>query len=97
MHHCVCLHLQEREVPLQKGVGLSWVKETYMPAPADAPVVAWRQWLQDFGGSVPTCSPEDQALMPGPITKRQALDRYSQHTVNCKDCREVRVLSLSTT
>ncbi len=38
---------------------------------------------------VPTCTPEDEKLLGPLLTKRQALDRYAQHTLLCKHCREV--------
>jgi hypothetical protein len=46
--------------------------------------------LQEFGGNVPTCSPSDEARMQPLMTKREVLDRYSQHTVHCKHCKQVR-------
>jgi len=79
------LHVAEREL-LSKGN--NWSKEYYMPATADSSVVAWRRWLRDYGGDVPTCTEADTAAMPPLMSREQVLDRYSQHTAHCKDCKQ---------
>lgn len=58
-----------------------------MPASADTPVVALRQWLARHGGQVPTCGAGD--ALPPALSKREAMDRYTQHTKHCKHCSEV--------
>ncbi|GLC69204.1 hypothetical protein PLESTF_000801700 [Pleodorina starrii] len=78
------LHVQERLLA-QEHRG-DWQASYYMPAPADGSVVAFRRWFDKFGGAVPTCEPGTP--LPPLITKRQLLDRYEQHTVNCRHCQK---------
>ena len=59
-----------------------------MPAPADGSVVATRRWFDEHGGAVPTCEPGVQ--LPPQMSKEAVLERYHQHTKNCKDCSQVR-------
>ncbi|KXZ51963.1 hypothetical protein GPECTOR_11g86 [Gonium pectorale] len=75
------LHIQER---LLRAQGDDWQRGYYMPAPADSSVVAMRRWLDEFGGAVPTCEPG--APLPPAMSKREVLDRYSQHTKDCRHC-----------
>ncbi|KAG2490580.1 hypothetical protein HYH03_010974 [Edaphochlamys debaryana] len=79
------LHVQER---LLLETGNDWKGGFYMPAPADGSVVAMRRWFDEFGGAqqgaVPTCEPGTP--MPAQMTKRQTIDRYSQHTAHCRHC-----------
>ncbi|KAG2490582.1 hypothetical protein HYH03_010976 [Edaphochlamys debaryana] len=77
------LHVQERAL---LSHGNDWHRHYYMPAPADRSVIAARRWLEEFGGAVPTCEPGTP--MPAQMTKRQTIDRYSQHTAHCRHCSE---------
>ncbi|GFR42568.1 hypothetical protein Agub_g3466, partial [Astrephomene gubernaculifera] len=77
------LHVQERLLLQEKG---NWKDSFYMPAPADSSVIAMRRWLDEFGGRVPTCEPDTP--MPPQMSKRQVLDRYSQHTQHCSHCKK---------
>lgn len=52
------------------------------PHPHPSPLCCGRG--QEFGGAVPTCEPG--VVMPAAVTKREALDRWSQHTSSCKYC-----------
>ncbi|PNH10690.1 Pheophorbide a oxygenase, chloroplastic [Tetrabaena socialis] len=70
------IHGYERALLAQKN---DWRAAYFMPAQAD-------RWLDDRGGAVPTCEPG--APMPLQMTKRQVLDRYSQHTQHCKHCQQ---------
>jgi len=81
------LHVAERLTPTSKGIGVDVTKQHFMPAAVDRPVVALRQWLQRWAGTaVPTCEPD--AVMPQQMRKEEVLDRFHQHTVNCKHCTE---------
>ncbi len=44
------------------------------------------RWLDQYGYP-PTCEP---GTMPPELTKREALDRFSQHTQHCNTCKRVR-------
>ncbi|GAX76051.1 hypothetical protein CEUSTIGMA_g3494.t1 [Chlamydomonas eustigma] len=77
------LHLEERKLLAR---GNNWSREYFMPANADTGVIAWRRWLRDFGGEVPTLRATD--VMPDAMPREQVLDRYHQHTKNCKDCQQ---------
>ncbi|EFJ52402.1 hypothetical protein VOLCADRAFT_103059 [Volvox carteri f. nagariensis] len=78
------LHLQERA--LHEEHNSDWQKNFFMPAAADASTIAIRTWFNTFGGAVPTCEP-GTPVAPR-LTKREALDRYSQHTVHCRHCQK---------
>ncbi|KAF6256401.1 hypothetical protein COO60DRAFT_1640750 [Scenedesmus sp. NREL 46B-D3] len=85
------LHVQERQL-LAEGV-TSWQKNYFMPAPvtqvgpAAARVAAWRSWLTKFGADMPLLPKELQDLPPL-MSRRQSLDRLSQHTQHCPDCQQ---------
>ncbi|GLI63951.1 hypothetical protein VaNZ11_007117, partial [Volvox africanus] len=78
------LHLQERA--LHEEHGGNWKQSFYMPSAADDSVSAIRRWFDKYGDTVPTC--ESGTLMPPPLTKREALNRHSQHTVHCRHCKQ---------
>ncbi|PNH01637.1 Protochlorophyllide-dependent translocon component 52, chloroplastic [Tetrabaena socialis] len=77
------IHLTERLLLEQNN---AWRTSYFMPAAADASVVATRRWLDEFGGAVPTCEP--CTPMPPQMSKADALDRYSQHTAGCRHCKK---------
>ena len=55
--------------------------------------MAWRKWLAEKGGSGPNYegggSAESYRASSGRLDRRLLLDRYTQHTVNCKACSQV--------
>ena len=59
-------------------------------------VMAWRKWLAEKGGSGPDYDNSEQGeayrANSGRLHRRALLDRYSQHTVNCKACSQVSFL-----
>ncbi|GAB4823562.1 hypothetical protein N2152v2_010608 [Parachlorella kessleri] len=79
--------------------GASWREVFYVPTPADTLVAAVRKWLDEKGGGGPFGSLRHKgspaalaasaALLaqPSSESRRQMLDRYSQHTVHCASCR----------
>ena len=61
--------------------------------------MAWRKWLAEKGGSGPDyeggqCT-ESYRADSGRLDRRALLDRYTQHTVKCKACSQVRLLTTS--
>ncbi|GAB4823576.1 hypothetical protein N2152v2_010622 [Parachlorella kessleri] len=76
--------------------GATWRDLYYMPTSADTLVAALRQWLDDKAGGGPFGSLRDghspaalaaSAALLAPPSRREALDRYNQHTVHCAACR----------
>lgn len=59
-------------------------------------VMAWRKWLAEKGGSGPGYDNGEQGeayrANSGRLHRRALLDRYSQHTVNCKACSQASFL-----
>ncbi len=62
-------------------------------------VVLLRRWLDEYAGGGPTYSPfhalkgQPAPAPPAagrPLSRRQILDRYEQHTRHCPSCRRVR-------
>ena len=55
--------------------------------------MAWRKWLAEKGGSGPEYvggeAAESYRADSGRLDRRALLDRYTQHTVNCKACSQV--------
>lgn len=85
------LHLLMVEERRLKAVGsLNWNKACYVPTKADAMVVAFRRWLNTYGGTQVDWRNQDQETAvapPPPIPPREQLfDRYWTHTVNCSSC-----------
>ena len=54
--------------PSASEVGLAFFKTNYMPAPADAPIVAYRKWLFGRGGGGPFGSPFAPSPLVSPST-----------------------------
>ncbi len=75
------LHKAEREL---LKTGNNWKENFFMPAQDDLPIVTFRRWLEDHGGSVPTLEETPPAL-----SKRESLDRHHQHTRHCSHCQKV--------
>ena len=59
--------------PSASEVGLAFFKTNYMPAPADAPIVAYRKWLFGRGGGGPFGSPFAPSPLVSPSTRRRRL------------------------
>ncbi|EKX38158.1 hypothetical protein GUITHDRAFT_50255, partial [Guillardia theta CCMP2712] len=56
----------------------------YVPAAADRPVLAFRQWLQKQGGQPAWLG--TPSMLPKKGSRRELLDRYEQHTKICSSC-----------
>jgi hypothetical protein len=84
--------------------GASPLKHYYLPTRSDAMVVAFRRWLQKFGGSPMSASgslaqnapaatrsggePTTWNRLPARAGRDKLLDRYRQHTEICSSCRD---------
>lgn len=79
------LHVQERQL-LAEGVN-TWQQNYFMPGTSDTGVAAWRAWLQRYGSAMPLL-PRRLADLPPLMSRRQALDRFEQHTKHCPDCQK---------
>ncbi|WIA09707.1 hypothetical protein OEZ85_009091 [Tetradesmus obliquus] len=79
------LHVQERQL-LAEGVN-AWQKNYYMPGTSDTGVAAWRSWLTKFGADMPLL-PKTLQDLPPLMSRRDSLDRLSQHTQHCPDCQQ---------
>jgi hypothetical protein len=78
--------VQERQL-LAEGVN-SWQQNYFMPGTSDTGVAAWRAWLQRYGSAMPLL-PKKLSDLPPLMSRRQALDRFEQHTKHCPDCMKV--------
>jgi phenylpropionate dioxygenase-like ring-hydroxylating dioxygenase large terminal subunit len=75
----IFLHIQERE--LEKA-GRSYAQACYLPTQADRYVLAFRNWVSDFGAD-----PFPGQLLDQEWSKDALLDRYQSHTQHCHSCR----------
>ncbi|GBF96942.1 hypothetical protein Rsub_09022 [Raphidocelis subcapitata] len=81
------LHLQERILLAENGGHEAWRQHYFMPGQSDTGITSWRSWLDRFGRALPVL-PKTLADLPPEMSRREALDRYSQHTQHCPDCRK---------
>ena len=74
-----------------------------MPTSADTLVAALREWLDNVAGGGPFGSLRDgsspaalaaAAALLAPPSRRQMLDRYSQHTLHCAACRLIHTFDM---
>ncbi|KAH6759674.1 ACD1-like protein [Perilla frutescens var. frutescens] len=78
------LHVEERKL---KDVGpLNWHKACYVPTKSDALVVAFRRWLNKYGGTQVDWRDKYTGLLPPTPPREQLFDRYWSHTVSCSSC-----------
>ncbi|KAL2470024.1 Protochlorophyllide-dependent translocon component 52 [Abeliophyllum distichum] len=78
------LHVEERKL---MDVGpLNWHKSCFVPTKADALVVAFRRWLNKYGGTQVDWGTKFSRLLPPTPPREQLFDRYWSHTVNCSSC-----------
>lgn len=86
----IFLHMGEVEYVQQRASGKTASQAYYMPSQADTLVVAFRNWLEKFGGGGPWGRIDTQYLnkLEPRQSRTQLLDRYSQHTVNCHSCQK---------
>ncbi|CAA0841600.1 Protochlorophyllide-dependent translocon component 52- chloroplastic [Striga hermonthica] len=78
------LHVEERKLA---DIGpLNWNNSCYVPTKADALVVAFRRWLNKYGGTKVDWGNKFSGLLPPTPPREQLFDRYWSHTVSCSSC-----------
>ncbi|KAL5580143.1 hypothetical protein UlMin_012585 [Ulmus minor] len=70
-------------------VNKEYTKLTFTPTQADRFVLAFRNWLRRHGNSQPDWfgTSSQQPLPSTILSKRQMLDRFEQHTLQCSSCK----------
>jgi phenylpropionate dioxygenase-like ring-hydroxylating dioxygenase large terminal subunit len=92
----VLLHHQELESERRRGLGEAggWKRSYRLPTSADRMVIAFRRWLDRYGGpdweTLIGPGASGSAAAPGSValSNEQLLDRYHQHTIHCASCRQ---------
>jgi phenylpropionate dioxygenase-like ring-hydroxylating dioxygenase large terminal subunit len=74
----IFLHHQERYLAQQSR---NFKQAFYLPTKADLFVFEFRQWIDLFQSR-----PFPDEILPPAQTKKQLLDRYHSHTINCRSC-----------
>ena len=83
----IFLHIAETEIAKRKIANKLMGKVQYNPSPADSIVVSFHSFLSKFGGPFGDIGRKTYLESLGPrLTREELLDRYSQHTANCKTC-----------
>nr|ASW21053.1 Rieske-type oxygenase [Scutellaria baicalensis] len=78
------LHVEERKL---KEVGpLNWHKSCFVPTKADANVVAYRRWMNKYGGTQVDWRNKFTGELPPTPPREHLFDRYWSHTVKCSSC-----------
>ncbi|KAF4371225.1 hypothetical protein F8388_020952 [Cannabis sativa] len=78
------LHLEERKI-MEAGVG-KWNKACFVPTKSDVHVVAFRKWLNKYGGGQVDWGGKFSGALPPTPPREQLMDRYWSHVVNCSSC-----------
>ncbi|KAF4357537.1 hypothetical protein G4B88_026916 [Cannabis sativa] len=78
------LHLEERKM-MDAGVG-KWNKACFVPTKSDVHVVAFRKWLNKYGGGQVDWGGKFSGALPPTPPREQLMDRYWSHVVNCSSC-----------
>lgn len=76
----IFLHLQERA--LEQIEQKTYAQACYLPTQADRYVLAFRQWVSEFGAD-----PFPGQTLPAAQSQAALLDRYHSHTQHCGSCR----------
>jgi hypothetical protein len=67
-----------------------WAKDYFMPADSDRGVAMFRRWLSTKGSGGPPYADEGHIETVrnaiGQLDRQTLLNRYTQHTANCKSC-----------
>nr|A0A076FF10.1 RecName: Full=Flavonoid 8-hydroxylase 2, chloroplastic; Short=ObF8H-2; Flags: Precursor [Ocimum basilicum]AII16848.1 flavone 8-hydroxylase [Ocimum basilicum] len=75
------LHVEERKLK-----DLDWHKSCYIPTKADGQVVAFRRWLNKYGGTQVDWRNNFTPALPPTPSREQLFDRYWSHTAECSSC-----------
>ena len=78
------LHLQDVNIR-KRSEEASTASLFYMPASADRPIVEFRNWFNTEGGGGPFGRSKKKMV---PLSRREILDRYNSHTLQCKECQK---------
>lgn len=78
------LHVEESK--LKEAGPLNWHKACFVPTKSDALVVAYRKWLNKYGGTQVDWRNKYSGELPPTPPREQLLDRYWTHTVLCSSC-----------
>lgn len=78
------LHVEEHRI-MEAGRG-PWHKECFVPTKSDVPIVAFRNWLNKFGGGQVDWRAKFTTALPPTPPREQLMDRYWSHVVNCSSC-----------
>ncbi|CAO2149152.1 unnamed protein product [Urochloa humidicola] len=78
------VHFQERKYA---AAGLhNWHKASYVPTSSDSMIVAYRSWFRKYcKNQVGWATPQSIHVPPTP-TKKEVLERYWSHVVQCTSC-----------
>ncbi|EFJ51773.1 hypothetical protein VOLCADRAFT_87282 [Volvox carteri f. nagariensis] len=84
----IFLHLGEEELARRRAAGLTHSQVCYMPSQADTYVIAFNRWIQKYGGGGPFGGTDAGFVeaLGARLSRKELLDRYSQHTENCATC-----------
>ncbi|KAM6581726.1 hypothetical protein CsatA_005500 [Cannabis sativa] len=78
------LHLEELKI-MEAGIG-KWNKACFVPTKSDAHIVAFRKWLNKYGGGQVDWGGKFSGALPPTPPREQLMDRYWSHVVNCSSC-----------
>jgi phenylpropionate dioxygenase-like ring-hydroxylating dioxygenase large terminal subunit len=76
----IFLHYQERNLEASGG-SAELIKACFLPTSADKYVIAFHNWLNNYGGV-----PFPKSKLPPEANRSALLDRYNSHTLSCKSC-----------
>jgi len=58
----------------------------FMPSPADRCIGALRQWIAKYTSITADDDAYFKTAIPPPMSRTELFDRYTQHTIHCKEC-----------
>lgn len=82
LSHSVCLS-QERKL---RQSGDNWKRSFFLPASADAGVIAFRTWFSELAGGAVDWAPGTPTDLGPVLPREEVIDRYHSHTKNCTHC-----------
>ncbi|KAK1411199.1 hypothetical protein QVD17_37745 [Tagetes erecta] len=75
-----------KEEKLIEAGNSNWQKACFVPAKADANVLAYRMWLKKYAGGQFDWGTKFNGSLPPTPPRLQLMDRYWSHVVNCSSC-----------
>uniref|UniRef100_A0A2P2PJ71 Protochlorophyllide-dependent translocon component 52ic-like isoform X2 n=1 Tax=Rhizophora mucronata TaxID=61149 RepID=A0A2P2PJ71_RHIMU len=70
---------------MNKGIA-NWQKTCFVPTKSDAFVVGYRRWLKKYAGGQVDWRGKYGGVLPPTPPRKQLMDRYWSHVVNCSSC-----------